>query len=82
MASFTLLLTDKLKHQQDLEHIYKVKDCEFWWNLAIKTATKLKHNKPDIVACDRAEKNCKIIEVSCPADVNIRKRLRKSFKQL
>ena len=42
--------TDKFKHQQDPEYVYKVKDCEFWWNLSIKTAAKLKHNKPDIVA--------------------------------
>ena len=48
--------TDKIKHQQDPEYVYKVKDCEFWWNLSIKTATKLKHNKPDIVAWDRAGK--------------------------
>ena len=65
--------TDEFKHQQDPEYVYKVKDCEFWWNLSIKTATKLKHNKPDIVAWDRARKICKIIEISCPADVNITK---------
>ena len=38
--------TDKLKHRQDPEYVYKVKNCEFWWNLSIKTAAKLKHNKP------------------------------------
>ena len=62
--------TDKFKHQQDPEYVYKVKDCEFWWNLSIKTATKLKHSKADIVAWDRAGKICKIIDISCPADVN------------
>ena len=31
---------------------------------------KLKHNKPDIVVWGR-KKICKIIEISCPADVNI-----------
>ena len=67
--------TDKFKHQQDPKYVYKVKDCEFWWNLSIKTATKLKHNKPDIVAWDRAGKICKIIEISCPADVNITKKV-------
>ena len=67
--------TDKFKHQQDPEYVYKVKDCEFWWNLPIKTATKLKHNKPDIVAWDTAGKICKIIEISCPADVNITKKV-------
>ena len=47
---------------------------EFWWNLSIKTATKLKHNKPDLTAWDRAGKICKIIEMSFPADVNITKK--------
>ena len=46
---------------------------EFWWNLSIKTTAKLEHNKSDIVAWDRAGKICKIIEISCPADVNIAK---------
>ena len=66
--------TDKFKHQQDPEYVYKVKDCEFLWNLSINTATKLKHNIPDIVAWDRAGKICKIIEISCPSDVNITKK--------
>ena len=42
--------TDKLKHQKDPEYIYEIKECEFWWNLYIQTATKLKHNKPNIIA--------------------------------
>ena len=67
--------TDKLKHRQDPEYVYKVKNCEFWWNLSIKTAAKLKHNKPDIVAWNRARKICKIIEISCPADVKITKKV-------
>ena len=67
--------TDKFKHQQDPEYVYKVKDCEFWWNLPIKTATKFKYNKLDIVAWDTAIKICKIIEISCPADVNITKKV-------
>ena len=65
--------TDKFKHEQDSEYVFKVKDCEFWWNLSVKTATRVKHNKPDTVAWDRAGKICKIIEISCPADVNITK---------
>ena len=73
--------TDKFKHQQDPEYVYKVKDCEFWWNLPIKTATKLKHNKPDIVAWDRAGKICKIIEISCPADDNITKKVEEKLNK-
>ena len=44
---------------------------EYWWNLPVKTCTKLKHNRPDIIAWDHAEKHCTIIEVSCPLDTNI-----------
>ena len=40
---------------------------EFSWNLSIKTATKLNHNKPDIVAWTR--------QISCPADVNKTKKV-------
>ena len=69
--------TDKFKHQQDPE--YKVKDCEFRWSLSNKTATKLKHNKPDIVAWDRAGKTCKIIEISCTAGINITKKLEENL---
>ena len=44
---------------------------EFWWNVPIKTCTRVKHNRPDIVAWDHHGKECLIIEVSCPLDVNI-----------
>ena len=65
--------TDTFKNQQDPEYVYKVKNCEFWWNLSIKTATKLAHNKSNIVAWDQARNICKITEISCPADVIITK---------
>ena len=53
---------------------------EFWWNLSVKTATKLKHNKPDIVAWDRLGKICKMVEISCPADVNVMKKVEEKLK--
>ena len=69
--------TDKFRHQQDLEYVCKVKDCEFRWNLSIQMATKLKHNKPD---WDKAGKIRKIIEISCPAEVdNITKKVDKKL---
>ena len=67
--------SDKFKHQQDPEYVYKIKDCEFWWNIPVKTAAKLKHNKPDVVAWVTAGKICKITEISCPADVNVTKKV-------
>ena len=44
---------------------------EFWWNIPIKTCTKLKHNRPDIVMWDHNSKVCTLVEIACPLDVNI-----------
>ena len=44
---------------------------EYWWNISIKTATKIPHNKPDLILWDRDEKICQIIEFSYPADINV-----------
>ena len=41
------------------------------WNISIKTATKISHNKPDLGIWDKANKMCSIVEFSCPADINI-----------
>ena len=50
---------------------------EYWWNAAVKTAAKVKHNKPDIIQWDNEQKTCKIVEVSCPADVNVMSKINK-----
>ena len=71
--------TDKFKHEQGPEYIYKVKGCESSWNLSIETAIKIKHNKTDIVVWDRVEKIFKIIEISCTADVSITKKVEKKL---
>ena len=47
------------------------KNKEYWWNIPIKTAIRCKHNRPDIVLWDREQKSCTVVEVSCPADVNV-----------
>jgi hypothetical protein len=44
---------------------------EFWWNIPIKTCTKVKNNRPDIVMWDHERKTCTVIEIACPLDVNI-----------
>ena len=44
---------------------------EYWWNAAVKTAVKVKHNKPDIIEWDAEQKACETIEVSCLANVNV-----------
>ena len=45
--------------------------CEYWWNLKIKTGTKLKNNRPDIVIWNHELKSCTVVEISCPLDVNV-----------
>ena len=56
------------------EYIQKLGDNEYWWNLSINTAQKVQHNKPDLVIWNTKKKTCDIIEVSCPADINITKK--------
>ena len=48
---------DKFSHQRDLEHIYKVNNTDYWWNIPLQTAIKVPHNKPDIVILDQEKKN-------------------------
>ena len=31
------------------EFVKKIGDKEYWWNILIKTAAKIPHNKPDLV---------------------------------
>ena len=56
------------------EFIDQDSGTEYWWNVAIKTAVKVRHNRPDLVIWDIENKNCHIIEFSCPADVNVPKK--------
>jgi hypothetical protein len=44
---------------------------EYWWNIPVKTCTKVKYNRPDIITWNHQEKQCTIIEIACPLDVNI-----------
>ena len=62
------------KEINEQEYIQKLGDNEYWWNLSINTAQKVQYNKPDLVIWNTKEKTCDIIEVSCPADINITKK--------
>ena len=64
-----------MKHLQDPEFIYKVREYEVRQNLWIQTATKLNPNKADIVVLDRAEEICKINEITCIHDISITKKI-------
>ena len=39
----------KVEKIQEPEYIRRVKHMEYWWNISIKTATKIPHNKPDLI---------------------------------
>ena len=56
------------------EFIDQGSGTEYWCNFAIKTAVQVRHNQPDLVILDIENKNCHIIEFSCPADVNVTKK--------
>ena len=55
----------------EYKFVKKTGDKEYWWNISIKTATKIPHNKPDLVNWDKANKLCSIVEFSCSADTTI-----------
>ena len=45
------------------------------WNVSIKTATKVSHNKPDLTIWNCETKVCKTVEFSCPLDINTTKEI-------
>ena len=70
----TLIKKNPSYRKYDLESpecIHKEGNLEYWWDIRIKAATKILHNKPDLLLWDRDEKNCQAIEFSCPADINV-----------
>ena len=56
------------------EFIDQDSGAEYWWNVAIKTAVEIRHNRLDLVIWDVDNKNWHIIEFSCPVDVNVTKK--------
>ena len=71
-----LLINDgqNRKLLQEPDQIYNTNDKEYWWVTPITTATKIKHNKPDLVIWNKTGKICTIIEFS-PAYINISKKI-------
>ena len=66
---------DKFSYQAEPEYFYKVNNTEYWWNIPTQTATKLPQNKPDIAIWDQEKKICISVEVRCPVDVNISRKI-------
>ena len=78
IESNVLKMMIKKNHQErnvkllnEPEYVTKIDNHEYWWNMSIKTATKISHNKPDLLAWDTDQKICQIIEFSCPCGVNL-----------
>ena len=63
------------------EFIEIIGDYEYWWNVPIKTSTKLPHSKPDILIWNKKTKTCSVIEISCPADVNITRKTNEKLQK-
>ena len=61
--------------------IEKIGDYEYWWNVPIRTNTKLPHNKSDILIWNKKRKTCSVIETSCPADVNITRKTNEKLQK-
>ena len=61
----------KVKHLQEPEYIRRVKHMEYWWNITIKTATKIPHNKPDLIIGNHKKVVCTAVDSSCPLHSNI-----------
>ena len=53
----------------------KTSEKEVWWNLPVKTVVKVAHNRSDIVEWNLVTKECKIIEITTPLDVNVVQRV-------
>ena len=53
----------------------KTGEKEVWWNLPVKTVVKVAHNRSDIVEWNLVTKECKIIEITTPLDVNVVQRV-------
>ena len=56
-------------------NIYIQKNLENIDTLSIKTATNVPHNKPDLVMWNYETKVCRIVEFSCPLDINTTKKV-------
>ena len=62
---------ERYRDLNEYEVVKKIGDTEYWWNISIKTANKIPHNKRDIVIWDKVNKLCSIVGFSCLAGINI-----------
>ena len=55
----------------EYEFAHKEVSKQYWWNIPIKTVSKMRHNKRYLSEWSNQQKTCKIIKVSCSEDVNV-----------
>ena len=65
----------KDEHLQEPEYIRRVKHMEYSWNITIKIATKISHNKLDLIIWNHKKVVCTVVNFSCPLDSNITKKV-------
>ena len=61
--------------RQPIMEVYAEEDTDIWWDMKIKTLTRLEHDRPDIVLWRRKELKCYIIDICVCLDVNIDKNI-------
>ena len=57
------------------EFIFVEKNIEYWWNISVKTPAKMRHNRLDLIIWNNKDKPCNVVEFSCPADMNVSKKV-------
>ena len=70
----------EIKFSSEPEYFYENYHQEYWWNVSVKTTTKVAHNKPDLIIWNKEIKICSIIEFSCTLDININKKVNKKLE--
>ena len=53
------------------EAIFKTKKIEVWWDKKITVQPPVEHNRPDIVLWNLEKKECTVIDICVPLDVNV-----------
>ena len=69
-----------MKFSSEPEYIYEKDHREYWWNVSVKKATTVAHNKPYLIIWDRETKICSVIEFSCLLDINIDKKVKEKLE--
>ena len=64
-------ITTAEKLEYDPPPVKRQDNQEIWWDKYVKTANKIKKNRPDITIWDTQKKICQIVEVSVPLDMNL-----------